>query len=644
MKLGLRIEITSQGAGSAAKTYNLTPALEKYASASRSFIKEVFPAREDLKLRGLNPLTSLDESARSVVFLRFLGPDGYLICVFQARPENSGRPYDGAAAWIHVPSSVMLTGTEAKQLINEVTAAISDPLRINYQKLDALFTKEYEQKNVLSVLSTISSNGSTAGIRYYGEGTDYQLSELLGKNTAQLEYGKYKAVFLLCKNEGFAVCAPEISVPLTPTCMMAAPYPVAGYNAFFENGAPFNKELEYPENAPLTIVWKKKGYQDICKKAMARGGSSNDIANMFLFNNAEMKVAIKKSIFKIIGGGRSLTKYKISIDGVDLDNVLYVQEDKLAKGVRVKVTADGFKTYIKDLVLAANTQQVDIVLKKQSYMYEFSIPMYADGERIEDGLISVELNQKLTECPIKGYSLMSDHIREGEGKTNRLERLGFKEAFKLFAYGFLSCVGVILAMCLLDIIDINHESVVNSTVGSSESYIGQTYSDETNIGNNDSSILMDSTDSYSPEKAIAYLNSKNTWCRDSISKYPLLEGLFEALNEYKFDEIVKIWSQKLQDVPNFKQVIQAADLAKNAQWNPRQGDHGPFYNRENDNLINLDTYTKWISVDQTPKQAAKSQSTANHIKPEQKTAAKLEPKPTVSANDNNNKKKRGALQ
>ena len=74
MKLGLRIEITSQGAGSAARTYNLTPALEKYASASRSFIKEVFPAREDLKLKGLDPLTSLDESARSVVFLRFL-PD-----------------------------------------------------------------------------------------------------------------------------------------------------------------------------------------------------------------------------------------------------------------------------------------------------------------------------------------------------------------------------------------------------------------------------------------------------------------------------------------------------------------------------------------------------------------------------------------
>ncbi len=42
MKLGLKIEITSQGAGSAAKTINSTPALEKYASASRSFIKEVF--------------------------------------------------------------------------------------------------------------------------------------------------------------------------------------------------------------------------------------------------------------------------------------------------------------------------------------------------------------------------------------------------------------------------------------------------------------------------------------------------------------------------------------------------------------------------------------------------------------------------
>ena len=647
MKLGLRIEITSQGAGSAAKTYNLTPALEKYASASRSFIKEVFPAREDLRLKGLDPLTSLDESARSVVFLRFLGPEGYLICVFQARPENSGRPYDGAAAWIHVPSSVMLTGLEAEKIIDEVDAAMSEERGINYSKLDALFSKEYEQRNVLSALSTIGSNGPTSGIRYYGIGTDYQLSELLGNNIAQQVYGNYKAVFLLRKNDSIAVCVPEITTPLTQTCIVAAPSSVAGYNAYFENGKPFNTDLEYPVNAPLTIVWKKTGYQDVPKKALAKGGNSIDIAKLFTINKADIKVAIRKEIFKVIGGGRYLTKYDISIDGLNLENVLYIQEDKLAKGVRVKVSADGFRTYNKDLMLAVDTKQVNIELKKQSYIYEFSIPMYADGEPIDDGIISVELDQRIKECPIEGYSFVSEHIHEGEGRINRLERAGMKETFKHFAYGFLTCLGIILAVCLYNVIEeIDHVKfklgwppitfIMNSDHSSTDG-TDQTSTNETDVDNNDANLPA-SEELYSPEKAIAYLNSKNVWCKDSIAKYPSLEGLFEALNEYKFDDIVDVWAQKLHDVPYFKQVVQAADLAKNAQWNPRQDGHTPNYNQENDNMIKLDNYTKWIEKDQTPKpEVAKPQPPVNHIKPAAKPAAPVA-KPAAPIGDNNNKK------
>ena len=159
MKLGLNIEITSQGAGSAAKTFNSTPALEKYASASRSIIKDAFPAREDLRQKGVDTNLSLDESERSVIFLRFLGPHGYLICILQARPENSGRPYDGAAAWIHVPASVVLSGIETEKLIDDVEAALSNERGIDYSRLDTIFSKEYSEKNQLPAIASIASRG-----------------------------------------------------------------------------------------------------------------------------------------------------------------------------------------------------------------------------------------------------------------------------------------------------------------------------------------------------------------------------------------------------------------------------------------------------------------------------------------------------
>lgn len=654
MKLGLIIEITSQGAGSSAKTYNFTPALGKYASASRSFIKEVFPAREDLRLKGLDPYTSLDESSRSVVFLRFLGPEGYLICVFQARPENSGRPYDGAAAWIHVPSSVMLTGSETERLIDEVDAALSEERGINYQRLDVLFTKEYEKRNVLSLLSTIGSNGSTSGIRYYGVGTDYQLSELLGSNIAQKVYGNYKAVFLLRKNAGIAVFANEITTPLIQTCFLSTPSPVNGFNAFYENGRPFNIDLEYPINTPLTIVWKKNGYQDVQKTAIVGVGYLNETSKLFTINKEDIKVAIKKQIFNVIGGGKYLHEYNIFIDGVHLKDVLYIREDKLAQGVRIKVTADGYKTYTNDHILTVDTQQVDIELKKQTFIYEFSIPMYADGERIDDGIISIELNKRLKECPIEGYSFMSEHIHEGEGEINHLERSGMEESIKHFAYGFLTCVGIILAVYLYNIIDeIDHvkfklgwppiEFIMHSTKGSSTGYTDPKNTGENYVDDNDCATLVDSVDNYSFEKAIAYLNSKNTWCKDSIAKYPSLEGLFDALNEYKFKEIVNEWAPKLQDVTYFSNVVQAAIEAIEGNWEPRQGN--PFYNKQNDNKINLDNYSRWISVDQTYQQEnVTQQHSASHIKPETKPTESVA-KPGASTDGNNNKKnnKRGKV-
>lgn len=651
MKLGLKIEITSQGAGSAAKTYNSTPALEKYASASRSFIKEVFPAREYLKLKGIDPSSSLDESARSVVFLRFLGPEGYLICVFQARPENSGRPYDGAAAWIHVPASVMLSGIDTEKLIDEVDAAMSEDRGINYTKLDALFTKEYEQKNVLSALSTIGSNGPAAGIRYYGVGTDFQLSELLGNNIVQQIYSNYKAVFFLRKNDNIAVSVPEISTPLSQTCIVSAPSSVAGYSAFFENGMPFNVDLEYPLNAPLTIVWKKAGYQDIVKKANAKGGNANETAKLFEMNKSEIKVAIKKQIFVVFGDSRILTNYQISLDGEILKDVLYISEEKLARGIRVKVVADGFKTYDKDHMLGLDSKQVEIQLKRQSFIYEFAIPMYSDGERIDDGLLSVELNTKLEDCPIEGYSLMRDNIKEGEGNVNRIKRSGTKDAIKHFAYGFLTCVGIILAVLLYNFIEeIDQvkfkfgwppiEFVMHSSGGSTYGTGGTIDNGGTTDNGAEIETETDSVDNYSSERAIAYLNSKNVWCSDSIAMYPSLEGLFDALNDYKFDEIIDEWSTKLQDVPNFNKVVQAASLAKNAQWNPQQGNHNPKYNKNNDNLISLDTYTNWISADQTPRQEPVKTQPVNHIKPDPKTAVK----PTTPVNNNDTKKKRGGLQ
>lgn len=622
MKLGLKIEITNEGAGSAAKTLNSTPALEKYASASRSFIKDVFPAREDLLLKGKDPSFSLDESERSVIFLRFLGSQGYLICIFQARPENSGRPYDGAAAWIHIPASAILSGTETVQLIDDVEAALSNAKGIDYMRLEGIFEKEYQAHNYTPIIASIGSNGNSYAVRYYGKGTDYQLNELLGDCIAQPDYAKHKAVFFLRSSEQIAFSCQVINTPLKPTCIITPPDSNDGFFPYFVDGEPFASPIQVLIGTRIKIVWKKQGFQDIHKEFDAT-------ANAKMVNTAnkieqeEIKFAVLKQWFKVHSNGKPLDSYIISIDNKNMTaNELYLPMNKKDVAVRIEVRSNGYKPFQKNMRL---DPQMNIPMERIMNHYEFSIPMYDGRDLISNGKVIIETNKELMKSPIKGYSVMYNNgIREGEGNINELHRDGLMENLKYYAYGFLTCICLIL-LCSLwlfieEVDDIKFKSgfppiefVMHSHSTTSSSWnksiqVQSQASDEKSQVKNEKEINI-------KEMGIAYLNSNETWCKDSIDKYPSLKGLFEDLNQYNFDNILNKWVGELKDVPNFKKIIEVVNLAKDREWKPGKGKHAPNYNTSDDNKIKLDNYVNWISLDQTEKNnVKKDKSSGSPIK------------------------------
>lgn len=567
MRLGLKIEITSQGAGTAARAYNSTPALEKYASASRSYIKDIFPAREDLRLQGIDPAKSLDESSRTVIFLRFLGPEGYLICIFQARPENSGRPYDGAAAWIHIPSEVMLTGAETESLISDVETALSQDKGIDYQKLDQLFNKEYGQKTTVSILSSIQSKGQLSGIRFFGSGADFVLPELLGADVAQMVYKDYKAVFLLRKNSDIAVNAREITEPLVKTVTVLAPSPVEGYTAYLTNGNPFNRDMEYPENSSIAIVWKKKGYQDISKTIQAK---SDDAAKLCRIDKSEIKVVINKQIFKVTGdNGQTLANYDLYLDTLKLEDVRYIQEDILSKGLSVRVVAKGFDTYDEKHLIEANTQSIRIQLKKR----------HVSGQ---------------------------DYLYEGKGQR--------RQKPYLWGVGGFLLGGICVAL-------VAFYTGFNRSATQTEPSVSSELPEMTDVNpSSDNRAPKAIADAHrndeSKKMAIAYLNSTDIWNRDSIDHYPDLQDLYEDLNYYEFDDIINKWGFQLKEVGIFEKVVKAAEKAKNRGLEPNRDPHTPSYNKENDHQIDLRKYIDWISKEQASSSSRTTlpESEPNHIK------------------------------
>ena len=93
---------------------------------------------------------SFDETTKWF-FLRFLGPEGILICIVKARPQGSGRPNDNTAAWIHIPAKMDISGEEIVSIIEKVKDAISAHKEID--SLKSVFGVEYPNKDVLFQLS-----------------------------------------------------------------------------------------------------------------------------------------------------------------------------------------------------------------------------------------------------------------------------------------------------------------------------------------------------------------------------------------------------------------------------------------------------------------------------------------------------------
>ena len=75
----------------------------------------------------------------------------------------------------------------------------------------------------------------------------------------------------------------------------------------------------------------------------------------------------------------------------------------------------------------------------------------------------------------------------------------------------------------------------------------------------------DNNETYSIEAAISYLDSNNKWNRTEMEKFDDLKGLWDALNERLFDDIIK-YETKLSKSTTFTEVVQAVKANKHKKF------------------------------------------------------------------------------
>ena len=594
MKLGLIIKSTSAGEQ---EVFSINKGEEwaKFAADSRSLIKD---------------LEGFDGSGKSVIVSKILGSLGYLIGVVKARPEGSGRPNDNTTAWIHVPAKMNITGNELNSVIMYVEEQLAAPMGINPAILKKLFTKDYTNKDVkypaLAFIGGYNPEGCI-GWRYYGIGTGYALHELLGDSLAKTFYKKYKCICFVDKSLNLSTIGGEIikSDPKEPI-KVEAPIDNNGFTAFIktkDQEIPFTDAIEIPADTLLAVVWKKEGYFDIEKEL--KGGNASSL----IIQENERKLMFKRSWIKITNQRfNHLSDAEISINGKAFSSdITEITEVALRDGVRIRVSHQGYEP--KEKIINQISSNIEIRLDDKQYSKEYTLRI-EDGKDLEsDAIITIKMSNRYTGMPLKGYR--SDHDGYIVYENNLMTKI------KWFAIGVVS-------VFVFGLLWVGYEAL-DSWVDQLDSPIAEvkkqiTYFTTSKDAELESEKAIAAKDSLK-EKVCTYLCSNEIWHKDSLVMYDLTKDLFDNMNSFKIEDLIKLESSELKEVEQIKKLISAARQSKEHNIKPYIGkeDYDGKYNSATDLGININNYISWITETHsavqkkakgnTPKQSKKKENT-----------------------------------
>lgn len=228
--------------------------------------------------------------------------------------------------------------------------------------------------------------------------------------------------------------------------------------------------------------------------------------------------------------------------------------------------------------------------------YIFGLPIVTpDGRSTLE--FEVESEYALTKSPVLGYETVS-RPKPGAETVTRLRRVApatFKERVMRWLWG----IGGMVAGIII--------STIVSFCSGEEKTAPQTAAEQPTATAPASTVKQAEAPAATPKAktetqtaaAIAYLDSNKVWRFDDMEAIPELQGLFDDLNNYRFERITEDWSVRLADSNNFKRVVDAARKAvarkTDPRYDPRRGpDHSPAYNRAGDTAISWLGYTYWI--------------------------------------------------
>lgn len=506
-KLGLKIVRINQG---------YTELLE--INGDRAWTKNVWDIRKDLE-----NIDNLDGS--SAVLMLTSIDTGHMLTVASL---IEGRITDCISAWIHIPATISVSGKELVELVESAKKEILANER-NDEKLRQLFSKEYELAPATKMAG--GSVGEKCAYRYYGQKAKYTLAELL-KDMCQSYYKNYKSIFLLDNSTSLRCLSGDnlSDHKVYSMVVIKSPGQVDSFVPYIGE-KPFVGQMYAIEGDVINIEWRRDGYMPIHTSSTITPGAKYSLPtpNQYVRLLPYNYIKITDEWNQRVEDYELYVAKKLVNKGADIP----ISESML-NNVWVVIYAEGYEPRTGHVNLM---QPVHIKMTKEMYSYEFLLPLKND-----EGYYPIKIsgNRKVKSSPVKGYV-----TEDGCVTRNDKNYLRFKPFTRKFWITCLICsiIVLLLGVCggyaLNDFIggkaDNQEISKLTKENADLKSRIKELEKRNYNYAPKGSES---NSDEKSVDAAISYIDHNNVWNRTEMEKHEPLKGLWDAMNERRFDDIL----------------------------------------------------------------------------------------------------------
>lgn len=524
---------------------------------------------DDLRIP-MGGLAFSNDDTEPAIYIKFLGEKGYLLALVFT-DHGGSRSGDNTTVWVHVPAACNISNTETVEVIEQIKEIAKTGNFVSSPIYDKIASKTYPDKGVLlPAVSTICSdpNASKYGVRRL---SDFTLQELLGNNIAQHEYAKYKGIFLLNKSVGFGNNFEELGAEEPKEVRtLQAPKSQEGFEPYIvvaRKDVPFTQAVEFSDGADVCIKWKKEDYKAISKPAKVTAKEEDFQKIIKIDASKDIYKEVHRDNIKVSGSdGNSIANFEVWLNRLLEDRKTFYVPAR--RDCQITIKADEYED--KDVTLKELTSDKGIKLEKKQYTYRFAL----EGSK-EEYILTTQ--RRLTKSPIKGYSA-DDNI--SEKGVNKLSYDSIWQKIMYFGIGFGACLLAIGLYVGWNVFVMDREL---KFVDKQEA--GQTATQDEDFTPTDTDM----------QKAFNYLESNDTWHKDSLDRFDATCGLFDELNEFEVNKI-----KDRNATLNNDKLGKIVEALEQIPADSRPGTHDGKYNTKDDKQININNYINSINNTATP--------------------------------------------